>query len=193
MTNRIRPRLTYANVTASLALFIALGGTGYAAATLPRNSVSSAQIRAKAVGSSELRSNSVNSSKIRNGSVTTRDLSASSREALRGPVGPAGPQGPAGGTFYRAAITAGGGAAGGNARGVGHIGGSNEYRVDFADDVSGCIYSATLAGVATATGSDQPDAGRVTVASDGKTRVLVRTYKADGSVGEQPFHLLAAC
>ena len=42
---RLRSRLSYANVTASLALFIALGGTGYAAVTLPRNSVGSAQLR----------------------------------------------------------------------------------------------------------------------------------------------------
>jgi hypothetical protein len=39
MARRIRAKLTYANVTASLALFIALGGTGYAALTLPPDSV----------------------------------------------------------------------------------------------------------------------------------------------------------
>lgn len=193
MTNRIRARLTYANVIASLALFVALGGTGYAAATLPRNSVTSAQIRSKAVGSSELRTSAVTSSKVRNGSIATRDLSASTRSALRGSIGPAGPQGPAGGTFYRAAVTAGGGAAAGNSRGVGHTGGSNEYRIDFPGDVSGCIFSATLAGVPTASGSDQPEAGRITATSDGSTRVLVRTFRADGTPGEQPFHLLVTC
>jgi hypothetical protein len=31
MLSRIRPRLTYANVIATLALFVALGGSGYAA------------------------------------------------------------------------------------------------------------------------------------------------------------------
>src|SRR5215217_3857180 len=35
----VRKRLSFANVTSMLALFIALGGTGYAAATLPANSV----------------------------------------------------------------------------------------------------------------------------------------------------------
>jgi hypothetical protein len=31
----LRPRLTYANVTATLALFLALGGGAYAATSLP--------------------------------------------------------------------------------------------------------------------------------------------------------------
>lgn len=43
--SRLRDRLTYANVTATLALFVALGGTGYAATQLPRNSVGKAQLR----------------------------------------------------------------------------------------------------------------------------------------------------
>jgi hypothetical protein len=44
MLARVRGRLTYANVIASLALFVALGGTGYAALRLPRNSVGPAQM-----------------------------------------------------------------------------------------------------------------------------------------------------
>jgi hypothetical protein len=38
-----RPRLTYANIVASLALFAALGGVSYAATTLPKSSVGSAR------------------------------------------------------------------------------------------------------------------------------------------------------
>jgi hypothetical protein len=42
-----RPRLSYANVTATLALVLATSGAGYAAAavTIPRNSVGSPQVR----------------------------------------------------------------------------------------------------------------------------------------------------
>ena len=36
---RVRERLSYANVVATLALFIALGGASYAAVTLPHDSV----------------------------------------------------------------------------------------------------------------------------------------------------------
>ena len=46
--------LSYANVTASLALFIALGGISWAAVTLPRNSVGAKQIKTNAVGSGEV-------------------------------------------------------------------------------------------------------------------------------------------
>jgi hypothetical protein len=38
MWARVRPRLTYANVIASLALFIALGGGSYAALQVPKAS-----------------------------------------------------------------------------------------------------------------------------------------------------------
>jgi len=52
---KFRPRVTYANVVATLALFIALGGASYAATRLPNNSVRAPQIAKNAVGSSELR------------------------------------------------------------------------------------------------------------------------------------------
>jgi hypothetical protein len=42
---RHRPRLTYANVVATLALCLALGGASYAAVNLPRDSVGSEQVR----------------------------------------------------------------------------------------------------------------------------------------------------
>lgn len=46
---RVGDRLSYANVVATLALFVALGGASYAAVTLPRNSVGTAQLRARSV------------------------------------------------------------------------------------------------------------------------------------------------
>jgi hypothetical protein len=86
MVARIRARLSYGNVVATLALFIALGGTSYAALKLPRNSVGSAQIR----------SNAVTSSKVADGSLLLNDFSARERSALRGVAGPQGAQGPGG-------------------------------------------------------------------------------------------------
>ena len=47
----------YANVTATTALVVALGGTSYAAITLPANSVGSRQIKSRAVTNSDLRGN----------------------------------------------------------------------------------------------------------------------------------------
>src|SRR5207249_3628614 len=57
-------RVTYANVTATLALFIALGGGSYAAVTLPSNSVGTKQLRKNAVTSSKVRDNSLSGADI---------------------------------------------------------------------------------------------------------------------------------
>jgi hypothetical protein len=188
----LRSKLSFANVTAVLALFVALGGTGYAAVTLPRNSVGATQIKSRAVGSSELKSNAVTSRAIRSRSVALSDISPSARTALRGQPGPQGPAGPAGVTL-RAAVPAGGSVQRGNATSAAHQGGTNEYRVTFDRDVSSCIATATLATVPTAGGADQPAAGRITVAQDQATSVLVRTFGADGNPAEQPFNLILAC
>jgi hypothetical protein len=188
----IRSRLTFANVVAVTALFVALGGTGYAAITLPRNSVGSAQLRTGAVGSSELKSSAVTSRAIRGRSVQLSDLSVSARASLRGQAGPAGPAGPAGVTL-RAAVPSGGSVQRGNAVSAAHQGGTNEYRVAFDRDVSGCVATATLATVPTAGGADQPVAGRITVTQDQPTSVLVRTFAGDGSNAEQPFNVIVAC
>src|SRR4051794_18301245 len=131
MLTRLQQQLSYANVTATLALFIALGGTSYAALTLPRNSVGSKQIRSRSVGSSELHTSAVTSRTVRNRSLALRDLSRSARNSLTGQRGPMGPPSPSGVT-YRAAIPSGGSVSGGNATAAAHVGGTNEYRVAFA-------------------------------------------------------------
>jgi hypothetical protein len=194
--NRLRARLTYANVTATLALFIALGGTSYAAASLARNSVGSAQIRANAVASSEIRSRAVGSSEIRDRAIALRDIAPSARTSLRGATGPAGPAGSTGpaGTSERAAINSGGGKVAGTARdNVNHPAGTNEYTVEFTRDVSACVYSATLAAVQNGGTLEQPPPGRITVASAGGPDILVKTYDAAGAPVPAPFHLLVSC
>jgi hypothetical protein len=189
---RLRSHVSYANVTASLALFIALGGTGYAAVTLPRNSVGSAQLRSNAVGTKEIRRGAVRSADIRNRTIRVSDLATSTRKSLRGTPGPAGPAGKDAAT-YRAAINLVGGIAGGNARGGAHQLGSNLYRVEFPADVSACTYSATLAAIQNGPVLEQPPAGRITVQSGGANNVLVRTFNAAGDAAEAPFHLIVAC
>jgi hypothetical protein len=54
---------------ACLALFVALGGVGWAATQLPANSVGTAQLQNNSVGLFKLKSNSVGSNKIINGSI----------------------------------------------------------------------------------------------------------------------------
>ena len=92
-----RGRVTCANVVATLALFVALGGAGYAATLLPANSV----------GTRQLRTGAVTLVKI---AATTRSALAGARgragitgqpgprglTGLRGPQGDTGSQGPQG-------------------------------------------------------------------------------------------------
>ena len=192
---RLRSRLSYANVTASLALFIALGGTGYAAVTLPRNSVGNAQLRNNAVGPTELRPGAVRSSDIRNRTIRVGDLSRKTRSALRTP-GPQGPAGPAGrdAATYRAMITSSGGLAGGNATELrAQQVGTTCIASSSRRDVAGCTYTATLAAVQNGPTLEEPPAGRITVQSGGGPNVLVKTYNAAGDPAEAPFHLIVAC
>ena len=66
---RRRPRRPSPSMAvALLALFAALGGTGYAALKLPKNSV----------GAKQLRNNSVRSSKVKNRSLVARDFKQAS-------------------------------------------------------------------------------------------------------------------
>lgn len=78
-----------------LALFIALGGTSYAAVKLPNNSVGSAQIRTGAVGSSEVRDGSLTSKDFKKGTVAQ---GAAGAQGPKGETGATGAQGPAGKT-----------------------------------------------------------------------------------------------
>jgi hypothetical protein len=83
----VRTHVTYANVTATLALFVALSGSAYAAIKLPANSV----------GTAQLQNNAVISAKVADGSLLAADFKAGQLPAgQRGPKGPTGPSGPAG-------------------------------------------------------------------------------------------------
>jgi Collagen triple helix repeat (20 copies) len=73
---KLRDSLTYANVIATLALFLVLGGGAYAASQLPRNSVGTGQLKAEA--------------------VTAGKIAKKARQQLQGDRGPTGPQGPQG-------------------------------------------------------------------------------------------------
>jgi hypothetical protein len=85
MEKWLRPRLTYANVIATLTLFLALGGgAAYAASHLGRNSV----------GTRQLKKNAVTGAKVRDGSLLAGDFRAG--ELPRGERGAAGERGPQG-------------------------------------------------------------------------------------------------
>jgi len=78
----LRRHLSYANLTASLALFIALGGVSYAAAIAPANSVRSSSIRNGEVKTADLGTSAVTSAKLRDGTLAGADLSPALRADL---------------------------------------------------------------------------------------------------------------
>jgi hypothetical protein len=100
--SRIRSKLSYANVTASLALFLALGGGAFAATHLPKGSVGARQLKPGAVGTAKIKDGAVTGAKVKDGSLTGADLAPGTVPAsvagTRGPAGPAGAQGPVGET-----------------------------------------------------------------------------------------------
>jgi hypothetical protein len=66
----LQRKLNYANVVATLALFVALGGSAYAAAQLPKNSVGAKQLTANAVTTAKLKNAAVTAAKVKNGTIT---------------------------------------------------------------------------------------------------------------------------
>ena len=65
----MRRRPSAAIVISSVALFMSLGGVGYAAISVPDNSVGTAQLRSNAVTNSKIRNNAVSYKKIQPGAV----------------------------------------------------------------------------------------------------------------------------
>jgi len=82
--SRLKARLSFANVVAMLALFVALGGTGIAAGVVPNGSI----------GTQQLKADAVTSGKVKNGTLKAVDFAR--KQILKGAPGPAGPIGPTG-------------------------------------------------------------------------------------------------
>jgi hypothetical protein len=93
MMQSIRRNLSFANVTSMAAVMIALGGTSYAAVALPKNSVSSKQIKAKSVKNSDLGANSITTDKVKNGTLVKADFAVNQLSAAAGVAGARGATG----------------------------------------------------------------------------------------------------
>jgi hypothetical protein len=111
MLRQLRARVTYANVMASVAVFLSMSGGAYAL-TIPRDSVGTRQLRERAVTRTKLATGAVASTQIRDGSLRARDFmrsdlpdgprgargasGARGSTGSRGPTGATGARGPAG-------------------------------------------------------------------------------------------------
>jgi len=78
MLKRFKPRVTFANAIATIALFAALGGVSYAAVEVPKDSVGTEQIQAEAV----------RTGKIADEAITARKLAPETLRRLLNPEQP---------------------------------------------------------------------------------------------------------
>ena len=77
MAARIRLRLSYANVVATLALFLALGGTSFAALSLTGDDIVDGTIGSRDVANNSLRGIDIENESIRGAEIRDRTLTAS--------------------------------------------------------------------------------------------------------------------
>lgn len=153
-------------VVSLIALFVAFGGTGYAAvkingANLKNKSVSGAKLKNKTIAGAKIKNDAVTGAKVKGGSLTASDFKAGT--LLQGPAGPAGKNGVNGAAnvVYRTflANTAGNGTLGeaGATCDAGEklIGGGGGW-VNDANPPTSYVLSGTVSDSGPATAGDDP-------------------------------------
>jgi hypothetical protein len=90
MLAKLRKRLTFANVVSLIALFVALGGSSYAAITITGKNVKNPSLTGK-----DIKNSSLTGSDVKNSSLTTSDIKNHSLRSTDFKAGqlPAGPRG----------------------------------------------------------------------------------------------------
>ena len=86
MSRLWKHRPSPAMIVATLALFVAMGGTGYAVSKLPKGSVGAAQIRKNAVRSQHIKARSITASKLAQSTLTALRAGAAVPAGAQGPV-----------------------------------------------------------------------------------------------------------
>jgi hypothetical protein len=191
---------------AYLALFMAIGGTAYAA-SLPANSVGPTQLRKNAVTTAKIKGDAVTTDKVEDATLQAQDFA--SGVLLRGADGAPGPPGTPGTpggvdtTILWAAVTAGDGVTPASiARGKHAVSATRTSpgyeEVKFDRDVSACAYNATLGGSSPAVspGVYTPTSIYVTSKSGAPDTVWVTIAYLSGGFPtglDASFHLIVAC
>jgi hypothetical protein len=197
MLGKLRPHLTYANVAATLALVIAVGGGSAWAAQKIRtrniayHAVTASKVNYNAITASKVKNGSLSGKELRDGAIATEDirngtLRAEDFGADQLPKGDKGDKGdPA--TSLHGTVSAPGLLTFGS--GVTSVapGADGVYAVSFDRDVSRCSVVGT---VATA------DGGTISAAHAGTAapqRVEFRTRDLDRALAERPFGFAVFC
>jgi len=167
---KFKPKLTYANAMATIAVFVVLGGGAYATHT-------------HKIGPKDIKNGAVQTKKMKNGAVKTKKLSANAVKIgkIHQPLRPRWAV-----VHHNGSLERGRGAVD-----AGKVGMSTfSYSVEFDRNVSQCSYTATPTEI---TGGDE--IGMITASPDGAdlNAVSVVTRDEDGVGAALSFNLQVAC
>jgi hypothetical protein len=179
--------LTYANVMATVAVFIALGGSSYAAISLSKNSV----------GASQLKAGSVRGSEVKNGSLGVGELKGSARASLRGQKGATGAQGPKGdagaaATTLWAVLNPDGTLRRGS--GVVSVGPSGaSTAVKFNQPISSCAIVSSIGRNGSTAPAGESNADEFVTNAQPNDTVIVTAFNSAGAIAQQSVHVAVFC
>ena len=172
--SRLRP--SPAMAVASIALFVALGGSAYAltitGGSIVNGSVTASDIKNYTLTGKDMRKDGVGGVTVKESRLGPVPFSESlTHSAVVGPLG----------QFVR----------GRGVTSVARAANPGLYQVLFNRDVRGCVYSATVGDV----GAAAPPGGQVTLGgmASNSNCVAVRTTNSAGELANRPFHLLVSC
>jgi hypothetical protein len=184
------------NIVAYLALFVALGGTSFAAVTLKRGQVKNKHIAANAVTAPKVKNATLRSEDFGPGQLPQGDKGDKGDQGDEGDKGDVGE--PA--TALWAMVNSNGTLK----RGEGVVSVANrsgtstpngQYHVTFGSSVENCSYLATLtrADNSTSTGAGNPLSGEASVALLGASSLWVETRNSAGTLTAGDFNVGVFC
>jgi hypothetical protein len=189
-----RSRPSPALVVASLALAVALGGTGYAAISLPTNSVGTAQLKNGAVIAAKVKRGTLRATNFAPGQLPRGPKGDRGADGLPGAAGAAGAKGDKGdkgdpATKLFAVIDASGNATVKSSGVSSSKTGPNTYAITFPQSVSNC---APIASISFNGGSNGGEA-TAAVPAPGANVVNVATFDETGMEDDKGFAIAVFC
>jgi hypothetical protein len=178
--NRIKSLIpSPAVVISMIALFVALGGTSYAA--LARNSVTTIQVKDRSLLAKDFRSGQLPRG-------ATGPAGAAGPAGPAGAAGPAGPAGPSGAAKAYAHVLAGGDVDDPRARGITDAGVSKPAAGVYCIDVEGGAIN--VVGTIDSSANGQFTASVLLNTCPSGKEVEVKTYDSAGAAADRPFYIL---
>jgi hypothetical protein len=174
---------------ACLALFVALSGVAYAAATIGSDDIIDGSIRNRDFKDGTLRGNEAKRDGFGGGAIKETTLDASKLNATK--IGKVNSAGVADGLARHGVISNTGALVRGRGITSASKTGDGQYQAIFDVDVRNCTYSATL-GDESASG---PGTGQIAVtsAATNANGVRVVTRNSTGELADRSFHLIVSC